>query len=70
VGKSYSQDLRKRIVGDESHGQSCREPPRRFGRRARLSASRAIKRVQRVAMTGSASRATNAGAAFRRASLR
>ena len=51
MGKPYSQDLRKRIVDDVIQGQSCRETARRFG----VSASCAIKLVQRVAKTGSAS---------------
>lgn len=50
MGKSYSQDLRTRIVDDVTGGRSCREAARRFG----VSPSCAIKLVQRVAKTGSA----------------
>lgn len=50
MGKSYSQDLRTRIVDDVTGGRSCREAARRFG----VSASCAIKLVQRVSKTGSA----------------
>lgn len=50
MGKSYSQDLRTRIVDDVAGGRSCREAARRFG----VSASCAIKLVQRVTKTGSA----------------
>ncbi len=49
MGKSYSQDLRDRIADDVTRGRSCREAARRFG----VSASCAIKLVQRVTKTGS-----------------
>lgn len=50
MGKAYSQDLRDRIAKDVTAGRSRRETARRFG----VSASCAIKLVQRVAKTGSA----------------
>lgn len=50
MGKSYSSDLRERIVEHVSAGHSRRDAARRFG----VSASCAIKLTQRVAKTGSA----------------
>ena len=50
MGKAYSQDLRDRIAKDVTAGRSRRETARRFG----VSASCAIKLVQRVTKTGSA----------------
>jgi transposase len=51
MGKSYSSDLRERIAGHVSAGHSRREAARHFG----VSVSCAVKLVQRMAKTGSAS---------------
>ena len=50
MGKSYSSDLRARIVSHVASGQSRRSASRHFG----VSASCAVKLAQRVAATGSA----------------
>lgn len=48
MGRAYSNDLRSRIYGDISEGQSCRAASRRFG----VSASTGIRVAQRFAETG------------------
>lgn len=50
MGKAYSSDLRERISAHVSSGHSRRDAARRFG----VSASCAVKLVQRVAKTGTA----------------
>lgn len=50
MGKAYSSDLRDRISAHVAAGHSCRAAARRFG----VSASCAVKLVQRMAKTGSA----------------
>ncbi len=50
MGRAYSGDLRDRIVGHVSAGHSCRAAARHFG----VSPSCAIKLMQHVAKTGSA----------------
>lgn len=50
MGKAYSSDLRDRISAHVAAGHSCRDAARRFG----VSASCAVKLMQRVAVTGSA----------------
>ena len=50
MGKSYSSDLRERIADHVQSGHSRRDAARRFG----VSASCAVKLVQRVSRTGSA----------------
>ena len=49
MGKAYSSDLRDRISAQVLSGQSRRAAARNFG----VSASCAVKLVQRVAKTGS-----------------
>jgi transposase len=50
MAKSYSQDLRDRVIDAvEREGMSCRAAARRFG----VSESAAIKWVQRYRRTGS-----------------
>jgi len=49
MGKSYSGDLRDRVVGFVTSGHSRREAARQFG----VSESFAVKLLQRVARTGS-----------------
>jgi len=49
MGKSSSEDLRVRIVGEIERGQSCRAAARRFG----VAPSTAIRLAQRKARTGS-----------------
>jgi transposase len=49
MGKSYSPDLRKRVVSRVESGHSRREAARHFG----VSASCAVKLMQRVETTGS-----------------
>ena len=49
MGKSYSSDLRERISEHVSTGHSRRDAARRFG----VSASCAVKLMQRVSRTGS-----------------
>jgi transposase len=49
MGKSSSEDLRVRIVGEIERGQSCRAAARRFG----VSAATAVRLAQRKAKTGS-----------------
>lgn len=49
MGKSYSRDLRDRIVGFVEAGQSRRAAARHFG----VSESFAVKLLQRVGQTGS-----------------
>lgn len=50
MGRSYSMDLRERILGFIKGGGTCRGAARRFG----VSASCAVKLVARVERTGSA----------------
>ena len=50
MGRAYSSDLRDRISAHVSQGHSCRDAARRFG----VSPSCAIKLMQHVAKTGSA----------------
>lgn len=50
MGRAYSSDLRGRISAHVSAGYSCRAAARRFG----VSPSCAIKLMQHVARTGSA----------------
>jgi transposase len=49
MGKSSSEDLRVRIVGEIERGQSCRAAALRFG----VSAATAVRLAQRKAKTGS-----------------
>lgn len=49
MGKPYSQDLRDRMIGRVSAGQSRRSASRQLG----VSASCVVKLAQRVARTGS-----------------
>lgn len=49
MGKSSSEDLRERIVGEVERGGSCRSAGRRFG----VSAATAVRLAQRKARTGS-----------------
>ena len=51
MGKSYSQDLRERVVAYVRSGYSRRAAARRFG----VSESFAVKLLQRVCATGSSS---------------
>ncbi len=51
MGKAYSSDLRERISKHVSAGHSCRDAARRYG----VSPSCAIKLIQHVGKTGSAS---------------
>lgn len=49
MARTLSQDLRSRIYGDISEGQSCRASARRFG----VSASTGVRLAARMAQTGS-----------------
>jgi transposase len=49
MGRAYSNDLRRRVYGDISEGQSCRASARRFG----VSASTGVRLAARMARTGS-----------------
>lgn len=51
MGRACSNDLRSRIYGEISEGQSCRAAARRFG----VSASTGVRMAQRVAETGTLS---------------
>lgn len=48
MGRAYSNDLRSRIYGDISKGQSCRAAARRYG----VSASTGVRVAQRMSETG------------------
>ncbi len=49
MGKPLSEDLRERVVAFVDAGHSCREAARRF----RISASNAVRIMQRKRFTGS-----------------